>query len=1460
MPVTNKFDDLSALVSGLNKGDKLAIGQSAVSPIMTDRLKSLSLTPVLTAASHQIQTSPPSIKVVGTTDLFGLETLETTFTFTPKDENTAGPFYLAIETGVHKGTEWGLVKDIILKDMSLTFAPSTEVDIYRATMASDIVLGSANPLNLPISVAVPTYPQLDWVITGSFSSQPISPDAFSSLVGGFNISEYLPSPLDVVAKIGLTDLEIGYSQMQGAVTYLNMRVAYTKPWSVLNIIEVPANGVGLSFHLDFGDSSQDFVELEAAFELAGAPVDIGAHFAPEDFVIWGRLQKGKSASISDIFSHFHVTLPSKFPDIEITTLSMTADLTQKHYAFEIITQVDAGSALKITDLTAKIDVTPDGNNANKKTVHGEFKATLAIAVDTTLFLSAIYDGGGSGLTLAGNATNIHIGKIIAYLASEFGFEENRIPKPIRTLDLQSIETSYNTSTGDFHFKCVGEFVVYETPVDVTFAIDVTHPSSPAVAGLPDHAVTGSKGYHATFGGSVVFASQEFDIRFDTKDTGQMIFVADYVHQDTSGNITLRELVEPVSSVLAADIPADIAINLKVVKFAYMKAVPKTGGKAVNHFLFGVELGSKIGLTDIPLIGDKFPPELAVSFDGLQATYSNLDTTETQATAINALLPSGVGPLPSDGLKEGVLVASTLKLGKNSRDVSLQIPTGGKKQLQSVSTAPAAAHNDLVRQGASSPPAGVSINIQKTFGPVNIQKLGLTYQNNHLFVTGDIALTAEILTIGLLGLGIGSKLSEFNPAVTLSGITITVDEGSLDISGGLYGSIDPLNFNGALQVTVPSMSIGALGGYAQLGSDPSFFMYASINRPLFGYPFFFLDGIAGGLGFNRDLMIPDIDGVSQFPLVSWATGQNPPGANPNGNIGSQVQKVIEALATQIPPKVGEYWVAAGIKFSSFKILNSFALVTVAFGTDFKFAMLGLTRASLPPDAKAGAEPLGFVEMALRVSYSVQEGVLQVEAKLTPASFILSQNCKLTGGFAFYMWFKNNPQGNPSGYQSGDFVVTLGGYNPAFNAPAFYPAVPRLGLNWKVDGNTTIKGGIYFALTPNALMAGGALEAVWQSGNLRAWFTAHADFLLSWKPFHYQISIGMTIGVSYKLDLFFTSTTISVHLGVDVDLWGPSFGGNIHVDLTVISFTVRIGNRTNPAPEPISWADFKKSFLPQDEQAHSRSLPMGATVTSDSYALSSVSKGLIKDLSANKPHPDDPDWIVNAETFELVTMTALPSKTARLITKINVANDLPVGKTDFGVAPVDVAVSDFDSSHVIIFNQIVDGKPVSDFDLNAAASIAPNTSNLPNATWGGALVANPSISQINNTPTKIDDLAVGYTISARVSPPDHTPLPINIAKLQQENEGKVTFVWRTPTVPTNDNFDQSKAMATFQETLTAASGERADLLTALMAPGLALKLDNDVNVTALADSADSTLLSAPVLSYLGEEKQKGSGVAA
>ena len=207
-------------------------------------------------------------------------------------------------------------------------------------------------------------------------------------------------------------------------------------------------------------------------------------------------------------------------------------------------------------------------------------------------------------------------------------------------------------------------------------------------------------------------------------------------------------------------------------------------------------------------------------------------------------------------------------------------------------------------------------------------------------------------------------------------------------------------------------------------------------------------------------------MADFPLVSQALGNSPAITQ-----GELLEKLSTNLSEAFPPSNDSLFLAIGVKFNSFKILDGFLLLVVGFGDRLKFDLIGIGTLSMPPMMD---KPQAYVEVVMMASVIPDEGAIKVKGIVSPNSYILSKDAKLSGGFAFYAWFKDSKV-----TRAGDFVMTLGGYHPQFNKPAHYPDVPRLALTWYVNENLYIKGNGYFTVTPAAIMLGGSLKAIWNT---------------------------------------------------------------------------------------------------------------------------------------------------------------------------------------------------------------------------------------------------------------------------------------------------------------------------------------------------------------------------------------------
>ena len=666
---------------------------------------------------------------------------------------------------------------------------------------------------------------------------------------------------------------------------------------------------------------------------------------------------------------------------------------------------------------------------------------------------------------------------------------------------------------------------------------------------------------------------------------------------------------------------------------------------------------------------------------------------------------------------------------------------------------------------------------------------------------DAGVTLGGLSIGLTGLE--AKLPIHlppSPSFDLAGLQVQFTASSFSIGGGLVKVPEktPVEYTGELTLTLGNFGATAFGSYTTADNQPSLFAFVFIDTPLGGPACFYVTGLAGGFGYNRSLKLPTIADVATYPLVQGAMG----------TLNAKDTQTQLNLLIGLAPN--QDWLAAGVRFTSFQMVKSFALLTVAFGTNVEIALMGESTLTVPVStAEKPQDPVAEADLVVLVDVQVTNGVVAVNAKLSPSSYVLSRAAQLTGGFAFYIWFE------PSHY-AGDYVVTLGGYNPYFSPQPYYPQVPRLGLNWKVSDELTVKGGLYFALTPSVIMAGGSLSATWQSGGIKAWFNAQTDFLIRYKPFHYEISVAIAIGVSVTVDLLVTSVTIVVHVGVGLKICGPPFGGTATIDLSIVSFTLSLGD-TSPPPEPIGWPEFKSSFLPpaisrpssQAQPAAERGVTLADTrdksvTPTNSLITITAPTGIVRTFTdkGGPSHDVAAVWLVSAGKLQLVIGTQVPS--TEVATPATTVLSGTGWTKSLGVGPMGAGPGSLSSTLTITIDR--DGA-TDDDDWEAT----PLLGSVPAGLW----------SNTSNTMQKdgtVPNALAG--IALRPKPPGgESTLPVLIGELLASALPVRDFAWSSVTAPQGDSFDQSTAMSTMQSTLVdlSVAGAHTNILQALEARG-------------------------------------------
>lgn len=463
-----------------------------------------------------------------------------------------------------------------------------------------------------------------------------------------------------------------------------------------------------------------------------------------------------------------------------------------------------------------------------------------------------------------------------------------------------------------------------------------------------------------------------------------------------------------------------------------------------------------------------------------------------------------------------------------------------------------------------------LELKKDLGCFRFHKLGFALEGERFRLYLNAGFALSILEMEFIELYFSIAFEHnIKTDFGLKGMAVSMDRPPFYLSGGLYRSGEGL-YSGMLTIRFQKLSLLALASYGKLmgSSQASFFAYLAVSYPLGGTPAFFVNGLAAGLGIHRRIRMPELKHVKNFPLIEAVMGK--------GRKLETAADAMQNMGSVIYMSEGSYFVSAGIRFSCFGMLDAFALLNIQFGVRTEISILGVADASLPAKVK---KPIAFLRLVLRAVFAPEDGSFQLSGALTQDSYLFDPNCRLQGGFALYTWFK--------GEHKGDFVLSVGGYHPDFHR-SHYPSVDRVGLNWIISRNLTVKGEAYFAMTPNCLMAGGKLEILYTAGKLKAWCRAYANILMGFRPFYYDIAIGVSLGASYRVDFLFVHKTFTLEIGADLRIRGPEFSGYVHIKWFIISFTIHFG-KVDEEEKKLNWKEFCSSFLKEPENGSEENGP-------------------------------------------------------------------------------------------------------------------------------------------------------------------------------------------------------------------------------------------------------------------------------
>ncbi|KAK6206266.1 hypothetical protein QIS74_13685 [Colletotrichum tabaci] len=471
-------------------------------------------------------------------------------------------------------------------------------------------------------------------------------------------------------------------------------------------------------------------------------------------------------------------------------------------------------------------------------------------------------------------------------------------------------------------------------------------------------------------------------------------------------------------------------------------------------------------------------------------------------------------------------------------------------------------------------------VTRSLKGLNIRHMGLKMKNkNTLTITIDAVVSVGLVSVNLIGFEVDINFAEFKTPS---------DVAKLGIGFSFHGM--------ALAFSRPPATLAGL-------------FEREINGSISTYAGGLLVGVgewqilAAGVyeehdDFKTIFVLPAISEVNKFPFVSLNSGAEAPAAD----VIQQFAALTSAKGDNawIKPHKDSIWLAAGLSIKAFQMLDVQAAVCIDLSPNPKIGIFAKAVASLPKGSSMD-DSLLYLDVGMSALFDPSTGIISIRGDLTPQSFVLSRSCRLNGDFALVYFL-------PASGHNGDWVFTVGGYHPAFRVPSHYPQ--------------------------DAIMGGGRLDLLYQSGDTRASFSAYANFLLFYDPFQFQATVGVNVFASTRIGWGWFGKQISAELSADVDLHGPPVAGTAHLHFLFFTISVRFGPDYNDCA-PLDWNQFYTLVKQSQSYGEARDQP---------EHLVSLLQGRCTTDSKEKPAPTEV-WLIRAAAFEFEVMVRFPLREVR-----------------------------------------------------------------------------------------------------------------------------------------------------------------------------------------------------------------------
>ena len=225
-----------------------------------------------------------------------------------------------------------------------------------------------------------------------------------------------------------------------------------------------------------------------------------------------------------------------------------------------------------------------------------------------------------------------------------------------------------------------------------------------------------------------------------------------------------------------------------------------------------------------------------------------------------------------------------------------------------------------------------IGIHAQLGPIYLDQIGIILNGN---TSASLVLDATVKVGPLTGqvdeLGVTipfkSLMTPGDWTLDLKGLALSFQTPGITIAGALLknDSGPAIEYDGMLLIQITEFGLVAVGAYSKpkdaQGDYTSVFVFAGLFIIIGIPPVIEIDAIGLGVGYNRELIVPD--DINQIPSFILVAALDDGGALANDPMGELMQ-----IRDSIPAKRGSLWFAVGLHGTTFVIVHVTAIVYVA----------------------------------------------------------------------------------------------------------------------------------------------------------------------------------------------------------------------------------------------------------------------------------------------------------------------------------------------------------------------------------------------------------------------------------------------------------------------------------------------------------------------------------------------------